>query len=102
MIEEINNQLKATKKASYSLGFVDEEKQNKILLDLASRLRNSIIKIIEENKKDLELIDEEDPKYDRLLLSKERIETIAADVETVASLPYSKKRILDQKNYLMA
>ncbi|STX88222.1 gamma-glutamyl phosphate reductase [Legionella londiniensis] len=32
-----------------------------------------------------------------MLLSKERIEAIAADVETVASLPYSKKRILDQK-----
>lgn len=97
MIEEITKQLKATKKASYSLRFIDEEKQNKILLELANRLRNSINEVIEENKKDLELIHEEDPKYDRLLLSKERIEAMAADVETVASLPHSKTKILEQK-----
>lgn len=39
----------------------------------------------------------DDPKYDRLLLSKERIETIASDIETVASLPYSQTKILEQK-----
>lgn len=97
MIEKITNQLKATKKASYSLRFIDEEKQNKILLELAHRLRNSVNKIIDENKKDLELIREEDPKYDRLLLSKERIESMATDIATVASLPHSMTTILDQK-----
>jgi glutamate-5-semialdehyde dehydrogenase len=97
MIEEVTKKLKATKKASYSLRFIDEEKQNKILLDLAKKLRNSINAIINENKKDLALISKEDPKHDRLLLSKERIEAIASDIETVVSLPFSKTRILDQK-----
>ncbi|STX88221.1 gamma-glutamyl phosphate reductase [Legionella londiniensis] len=51
MTEEITNQLQATKKASYSLRFIDEEKQNNLLLDLANRLRHSINEIIDENKK---------------------------------------------------
>ncbi|WP_028387908.1 glutamate-5-semialdehyde dehydrogenase [Legionella fairfieldensis] len=97
MIEEIVKKLKATKKASYGLRFIDEEEQNKVLLNLANRLRKSVNEVIEENKKDLELINKEDPKYDRLLLSKERIEAMAADIETVASLPHSKTKILDQK-----
>ena len=45
MTEEITNQLQATKKASYSLRFIDEEKQNNLLLDLANRLRHSINEI---------------------------------------------------------
>ncbi|WP_454781989.1 glutamate-5-semialdehyde dehydrogenase [Legionella sp. WA2022007384] len=97
MIDEITNQLKATKKSSLSLRFLDEQKQNQVLRDLANRLRNSANALINENKKDLALMDKEDPKYDRLLLSKDRIESMAADVETVASVPYSKKRILDQR-----
>ncbi|KGP63839.1 gamma-glutamyl phosphate reductase [Legionella norrlandica] len=97
MMEEVTNQLKATKKASYNLRFIDEEKRNQILLTLANRLRNSLSKLIDENKKDLELINEEDPKYDRLLLTKERIESMANDIENVASLPHSKTTILEQK-----
>lgn len=97
MIAEITVQLKATKKSSLSLRFMDEGKQNQILMDLASLLRNSVHEIMNENKKDLELMDKEDPKYDRLLLNEERIEAMAADVETVASLPYSKKKILEQR-----
>ncbi|QEY52905.1 glutamate-5-semialdehyde dehydrogenase [Legionella longbeachae] len=97
MIEEVTIQLKATKKDSYSLRFIDEEKKNQILLALAQRVRDSVNQIIDENKKDLALMSKDDPKYDRLLLSKERIETIASDIETVASLPYSQTKILEQK-----
>ena len=32
-------------------------------------------------------MDESDPMYDRLMLSRERIEAIAADIKNVASLP---------------
>ncbi|KTD12073.1 gamma-glutamyl phosphate reductase [Legionella gratiana] len=97
MIEEVINQLKAAKKDSYNLSFVNEDKRNQILLELAKRLRNSVNRIIDENKKDLALISNEDPKYDRLLLSKERIEAMATDIETVASLPHSPTKILEQK-----
>lgn len=51
MIEEVTIQLKATKKDSYSLRFIDEEKKNQILLALAQRVRDSVNQIIDENKK---------------------------------------------------
>jgi glutamate-5-semialdehyde dehydrogenase len=97
MIDEITNQLKATKQASYSLSVIDEEKRNKVLLALAHRLRNATHQIIDENQKDLQLLSEEDPKHDRLLLSKERIDAMAADIETVASLSHPKTSIMSQK-----
>ncbi|WP_131795801.1 glutamate-5-semialdehyde dehydrogenase [Fluoribacter gormanii] len=97
MIQDITDKLKATKHASYSLRFIDKEKRNQILVELANRLRSSANKIIEENKKDLVLTNEENPQYDRLLLTEERIKSLAADVETVAYLPYVDNVILDQK-----
>lgn len=97
MFEEITHQLHATKQASNSLRFIDEEKRDEILYELARRLRKTVNKIIDENKKDLALISREDPKYDRLLLSKERIDTIAADIETVATLPHPKTNVISQK-----
>ncbi|MFA6580747.1 MAG: glutamate-5-semialdehyde dehydrogenase, partial [Paludibacter sp.] len=42
--------------------------------------------IMTENAKDLAAMDKSNPMYDRLLLSKERIEGIAADIRNVASL----------------
>ena len=97
MIDEVTRALKATKKSSYSLKFIDEEKRNQILLELAKQLRNSVKQIINENQKDLGLISHEEPKYDRLLLTQERIEAIAADIETVASLPHPSTKTLEQK-----
>ena len=52
--------------------------------------------IIEENKKDLALMDKSDPKYDRLLLTAERIEGIAADMRNVAGLPSPLDRVLSE------
>ncbi|KTD20099.1 gamma-glutamyl phosphate reductase [Legionella lansingensis] len=97
MLEEVIDQLKIVKKASHSLMLIDEEMRNQVLLTLAKQLRKSVSKIIDENKKDLALMNKEDPKYDRLLLSAERIYSIAADVELVASLPHPRATILDEK-----
>jgi glutamate-5-semialdehyde dehydrogenase len=43
--------------------------------------------ILIENIKDLAVMDKVNPMYDRLLLSKERLDGIAADIRNVASLP---------------
>src|SRR5690606_31781503 len=56
-----------------------------------------IPQVLEENEKDLIRMDPEDPKYDRLKLTHERIEAIAADIEKVAHLPSPVGRILQEK-----
>ena len=45
-----------------------------------------IIKILTENQKDLDRMNLQDPKFDRLKLTKDRIESIASDIENVANL----------------
>src|SRR3990167_702743 len=97
MLKGLINELKATKKASLSLGLIAGEKKRQVLLDLAKSVKNSVNELINANKKDLELLKKDDPKYDRLLLTKARIEAIAADVAAVAALPYLKNKILAKK-----
>ena len=41
----------------------------------------------DENAKDLSRMDATDPKYDRLMLTADRIKGIASDISNVASLP---------------
>lgn len=73
-------------------------KRNQVLFNLANNLRSACHQIIQENHKDLALMPVEDPRYDRLLLSEERINSIANDVELVASLPHISDVILEEKH----
>ena len=52
--------------------------------------------ILEENQKDLDRMSKDDPKYDRLLLTAERIQNIADDIRNVSHLPSPLNRILMQ------
>jgi len=75
-----------TLEASRSLNLISDEKINQVLLDLADAALSQSEYILQENLKDLALMDKSNPMYDRLLLSKERLEGIAADTRNVASL----------------
>lgn len=85
------------REASRALSLLSEDKINQILVDLAEATLDRIPEILEENKKDLERMDPEDPKYDRLKLTPERIEAIVADIQKVAQLPSPVGRILEEK-----
>ena len=74
-------------KAGRSVSLVSEDKINELLLQVASAAISNIEYILEENNKDLSLMEKSDPKYDRLLLTTERIESIASDLRKVAELP---------------
>lgn len=73
--------------ASRSLNMVDDETINKILLALADEAIAQTDVVLKENTKDLSAMEQSNPMYDRLLLSKERIEGIASDIRNVATLP---------------
>lgn len=97
MNTDILTRLEAVKKASYQLSQIDEKTREQVLRDLARNLRQGESFIIEENTKDLALLDTNDPKYDRLLLSPQRIEAMAADLEAVASIKHPIGVILEDK-----
>jgi glutamate-5-semialdehyde dehydrogenase len=69
------------------LSQLKEEKVNQILTSLADKTEKNAAKIIAENQKDLERMPEDDPKYDRLKLTEQRIRDIANDLRNVARLP---------------
>jgi glutamate-5-semialdehyde dehydrogenase len=83
---KIENQLKAVLSASRKLNLVSDETVKKVLFELAKEARKNADFILVENQKDLDRMDSADPKFDRLKLTKERIEGIASDIENVANL----------------
>lgn len=54
--------------------------------------------LLAENQKDLDRMDHQDPKYDRLKLTAERIKDIAVEIKNVAKLPNPLGRVLSRKN----
>ncbi|HZB11596.1 MAG TPA: glutamate-5-semialdehyde dehydrogenase [Chryseolinea sp.] len=83
----LENTFKSVQEASRKLPVLKEEKVNQILTALADKAEKNTIKIIAENRKDLERMPETDPKYDRLKLTEQRISDIAKDLRNVATLP---------------
>lgn len=90
------DQIKKAKDAVVQMVRVDAELNQKILLDLADRAEANIPAILTANKLDLDLMPKDDPRYDRLLLSEERIKSIANDLRNVARMDSPIGEILEQ------
>jgi glutamate-5-semialdehyde dehydrogenase len=93
----MNEIFKAVSKASRSIPLVELTIINQVLTDLADEAENGIDFLLAENKKDLALMDKTDPKYDRLMLTPERIKGIAQDIRNVATLDYPVGKTLSTK-----
>lgn len=93
---KIEKQLESVLEASRKLNLTDDSVINSILLEVASEIEEATDFILQENKKDLDRMDPEDPKYDRLKLTVERIKGIANDTRNVAGLPCPTGRILKE------
>lgn len=85
------------KKAGRSLAALDEKEINCILNDTADEIEKQTDRILAENAKDLERMDKENPMYDRLKLTEERIEGIAGDMRNVAKLASPLGRTLMER-----
>ena len=93
---KIEKQLQNVLTASRILNMLEDASIKKVLLELASQTRKNVGFILAENQKDLDRMSTEDPKYDRLKLTEERIEAIAADIENVAHLESPVGKILKE------
>ena len=80
--------------AARSIAAVTDEERNALLIDLADSVEAGAEKLLAANGEDLARMDPSNPLYDRLKLSKERLEGIAADMRNVAGLPSPLGRIL--------
>ena len=94
-----------TKEASRTLMLLTDEQRNDVLRRIADCAESSIEQLLAANAVDLQKLEPSDPLYDRLLLTPERIQGIAADLRNVAKLPsplgiISKERTLANGLYL--
>lgn len=83
--------------ASRSLNLLSEEQINSILEAIAKETESKMYFILSENQKDLQRMDESNPKYDRLLLNEQRVLDIIKDLRNVISLPSPVGRTLMHK-----
>ena len=74
-------------KAAKTISSLSDEKIREILLSIGENIIGETNRILQENQKDLDRMDSSDPKYDRLKLTKERIEGMVSDLKTIALLP---------------
>ena len=83
-------------KATRALSYLSDEKISEILFSIGENIIKEINQILSENQKDLERMDVSDTKYDRLKLTKERIEGMVSDLQTVAQLPSPVGKVLSE------
>jgi glutamate-5-semialdehyde dehydrogenase len=93
---ELKNVFERAKAAGRELNTLDESVINSVLLEVADRTERQYRAILDANRMDLERMDTANPMYDRLMLTKERIFAIAADLRNVASLPSPTGEILNE------
>lgn len=90
----IQQSFQAAKDASIDLALLDNDTINQVLQAVADRALAETETILAANAKDLSRMDPANPMYDRLKLTRERIEGIAGDTRNVASLPSPLGRVL--------
>ena len=94
-------QLKETfervKRASKSLALLTDEQRNEILNAVASAIIDNKVRILKANTQDLTKMSKDNPLYDRLQLTEERLDGIASDMRNVAILPTPLGHITKQK-----
>lgn len=96
-MNDITTILKRVRQASLQLLGIDSSRINDILCAIADEAVRCTDDIIAANVLDLAAMSPNDPKYDRLKLTPERIRDIARDTRHVASLPSPLHQIIEQR-----
>lgn len=96
MTTNLNETFAAVQVASRELALLNDDIINQILNAVADAAIAETPFILAENEKDLARMDKNDPKYDRLKLTKERLKGIAADTRNVATLPSPLGKVLKE------
>ena len=92
----LNDTFAAVQAASRRLALLPDEQINRILNAVADAALAQTPYILSENRKDLDRMSPDNPKYDRLKLTEERLKGISSDIRNVATLPSPLGRVLKE------
>lgn len=96
-MNSITQQLAQARQAKKAMGMLTLPQKKQLLQAISKLLVAHEDAIIKENKKDLDRMDPQDAKYDRLKLTGERIQALASSVIDVANLEDPTGKVLLQK-----
>ena len=88
--------LQAVQQASIALNGIDDDLIAQLLLSLADSIEKHSHFLLIENGKDLARMSPDNPKYDRLQLTENRLHGIAEDMRKVATLPSPVGELLSE------
>lgn len=94
MTDIILDNLKA---ASYSLPLIEESKIVSVLDSVADAIGAESESLLAANARDLAKMDRDNPMYDRLMLTRERLDGIAQDMRKVAGLQNPVGAVIDRR-----
>lgn len=94
---DIHPILAQVKEAVSTLHRLTDDQINRILNRVADEIEEQTATLLAANAEDLQRMPEDDPKYDRLKLTAERLRGIAADMRHVATLPSPQGRTLQHE-----
>lgn len=85
----------AARRAGDALGVADPARLGRAVQQAAGLLRAATDELLAANARDMEMLAADSPLRDRLLLTAERIDAIARDMETMATLPSPQGETID-------
>ena len=85
------------KQAGRRLALMTDEQRNRILNAVADAILARQAELLAANSLDLAKMSKENPLYDRLQLTPERLEAIASDIRSVAGLPSPLGHLTDER-----
>ena len=93
-MSDLTHLFEATRDASQAVRELDDANRSALLGKLADRIEGQAGALLEANAVDLAAMSPENPLYDRLMLTEDRLKGIAADMRKVATLPCPLDRVL--------
>ena len=94
MTTDLSHILDNARVAANKLNLIDDATIARVLCAVADEADRQVDYILQANRRDLERMPESAPRYDRLMLTHERLAGITADMRRVASLPSPLGRTL--------
>lgn len=94
----VHHQLENAKAASHKLVTLSDDTRTRVLYALADAISEQKDAILAANAADLERMNPENPRYDRLLLDSERLDAIASDLRNVAAYDSPLDKVLEARS----
>ena len=93
---DIRKSLNNVRIAGSAVSVLAQEVIDSVLIKIARAAVEKCDAILAENKKDLDLMDSSDPRYDRLMLTRSRILSISDDIVRIAGMKPPQGRVLSR------